>query len=145
MRLFAALIVASLASTACNAVGTLRPVEIELGKPFTLHVGGTARLAAESLQIGFDGVTLDSRCRKNEQCVSAGEVVARVWWQKGAAPKQSGELHLAATAVRTTHIGDLELALTAVEPAAISGKSIDKSAYLATLLLNRGLGTEADR
>ncbi len=145
MRLPAALIVASLASTACSAVSTSQPVEIELGKPFTLHVGGAARLSTESIQVGFEGVSADSRCPKGEQCVWAGDVVARVWWQKGAAPRQSGELHLAAKAARTAHIGDLELALTAVEPESISGRSIDKSAYLATFLLSRGLSTEADR
>jgi len=146
MRLPAVLIAAAtFAWTACSAVDTAKPLDITPGKPFTLQVGGAARLASESLQLGFDGVAADSRCPKGAQCVWAGEVVARVWWQRGSAARQSGELHLSAGTARPVRIGDFELRLTEMAPEAITGKPIDKSAYLATLLLSRGSSSEAER
>jgi hypothetical protein len=146
MRLPAVLIAAAtFAWTACSAVDAAPPREMATGKPFTLQVGHTARLASESLLVGFDGVSADSRCPEGAQCVWAGDVTARVWWQRGGGARQSGELHLSPRTAKPLQMGGLQLTLVAMDPAPVSDKAVDKSAYVATLLLSSGAATEADR
>jgi hypothetical protein len=131
--------------TACAAADTVRPIDIELGQPFALHAGASARLSGQALQVGFEGVVADSRCPRDEQCIVAGSAVVRVWWQWDGRPRERRELHSAMGGLRAARIGDLELTLTAVGPPAVSGKAIDKSAYLATFVLGRSASGDADR
>ncbi|WP_457420215.1 hypothetical protein [Roseateles sp. P5_E7] len=145
MRPAALMIAASLMWTACAAVDNRQPLNIEPGKPFTLPVGGTAQLTGLAVQVGFDGVVADSRCAKGEQCIVAGRAVARVWWRRAGGAKEQLELHSAMGGPRAARIGDFELALTAIEPPLISGKPVDKAAYLATFVLDQGAPVAADR
>ena len=118
---------------------------VDAGRPFSLRVGETVRLTNESLQLGFDGVSADSRCPKGEQCVTAGDAIVRIWWRQGDAARQTRELHLDARAVRSARVGSLTLELLGLEPAPLTGRSIAPGAYVATLVLGREAAGEASR
>lgn len=49
-------------------------VKASLGTEFTLSVGQSARIASETIDIKFIGVTADSRCATGLECFWAGEV-----------------------------------------------------------------------
>lgn len=143
-------ITAALLCTACSAPGIAGPASqaIEPERPFSLRPGGTAQWAGTGLQLGFDGVTADSRCPRGEQCVWAGDATVRVWWQRRGSSREVHELHMAG-APRTARVGELELELelrlVALEPSPISGRPIPAQAYVATLVLSRNITTEIDR
>jgi hypothetical protein len=54
--------------------GCSNTLKASLGSEFILSVGQTARIASESMEIKFIGVTEDSRCPKNVTCIWAGKV-----------------------------------------------------------------------
>ena len=143
MRWTATTLVASLSWTACSAAGP--PLLIEAGKPFNLRAGESAQTSDQALRVGFDGVTADSRCPKGEQCVSAGDAIARVWLQQGFVPRETRNLHTAPGSVQRANAFGHELRLVQLDPAPISGRTIDKSHYIATLTLTRGSTDAPDR
>jgi hypothetical protein len=53
-------------------------IKASLDSEFTLSVGQSARIASESMDIKFIGVTADSRCPKGVECVWAGEVTCEI-------------------------------------------------------------------
>ena len=55
------------------------PVSVEMGKPFTLAAGASAKLKGEPLEIGFTRVVMDSRCPKGAECITAGVAVVAMW------------------------------------------------------------------
>lgn len=138
MRLAAVMIVACLGWTACSAANPSHPVTIEPGRPFSLRAGESAATRDKSVQVGFDGVTADSRCAIGEQCIVAGDAVVRVWLQRGAEPRQTRELRL------TPIARDNELRLERLDPARVSGRPIARADYIATLWLTSGPAAAAD-
>ena len=145
MKLAAATIVASLAWTACSMAGPARPVPIEPGKDFSLKAGESAQTPDGSLQVGFDGVTADSRCPKGTQCVWAGDATARVWLQQGPGPKQMHELRAAAGAAQAVRVLGHELRLLRLDPYPVSGRPIAQGDYVATLSLSRSPTADPER
>jgi len=144
MRQAALLTAMALASAACSAVDAGRPVEITLERPFTLAVGGAAVLASPAVRVGFDRVLSDSRCPQGEQCIVAGDAVVQVWWQVGTQPRQWLALNTL-PAAGAAPIQGLTLTLAALAPPQVSGRTIDPSAYRATLLLGTAAVGTSDR
>jgi hypothetical protein len=145
VRRTAAAIMASLAWTACSMAGPNTALRIEQGQAFSLRPGESAQTADGALRIGFDGVTADSRCAKGEQCVRAGEAIARVWFQQGSGQKETRELRTAPDAAQTTRVLDQFIRLVRLDPIAVTGKAIEKAEYVATLKLSRTAANEAER
>jgi hypothetical protein len=145
MRLAAVTIVASLAWTACSMAGPAQQARFEFGKDFSLRAGEFAQAADGALRIGFEGVTADSRCPKGEQCVWAGDAIARVWLQQGSGPRQPRELHTAMGAARVASALGHDLRLVRLDPFPVAGKVIAKPDYVATLTLSRNSTTESER
>jgi hypothetical protein len=137
MRPTAALIVSSLAWTACSLAGPAQPQALELDKDFSLKPGEWMQSADASVKLGFEAVTADSRCPKNAQCMVAGEAIVKVWMQQGSAPRQTRELRSAAGDPQRTRVGDMEVRLLQVDPYPISGRTTPPQAYIATLTLRR--------
>lgn len=144
MKLAAAL-AASLAWTACSLAGPGAPVPIELGKPFSLRPGESARVDGGALRIGFVGVVADSRCPKGAQCVWAGDATVQIWVQQGAGPRESHALHTATGAAQVARVPGHELRLLRLDPYPVSGRPIAAQEPQATLLLGPDTGTEVTR
>ncbi|MBL0148431.1 MAG: hypothetical protein IPP87_06735 [Ideonella sp.] len=144
MRLAAATITASLAWAACSSAGPARPVPIELGTAFSLRAGESTQTLGGALRVGFEGVSVDSRCPKGEQCVWAGDATARVWLQQGGGAKDVRELHTASGAAQAATALGHRLRLVRLEPYPVTGRVIVKEDYVVTLMLSRGAMTEVE-
>lgn len=140
-----AMLALSAALAACATAAAVDALVIQADKPFQLSPGGVAELRSQALRLGMEGVTADSRCPKDVQCVWAGDATVRVWWQLGEAERETAELHAAANAVKAVRVGDMELTLMDLDPVPISGRAIDKSSYVATLKLSRTATAMTDR
>jgi hypothetical protein len=134
MRSAIAKVITFLLCTACSVGPPAQPASVGLSQPFSLRVGESARTHDGALVIGFEGVTVDSRCPKGERCVWAGDATVRVWLQKAGSTRLTRELH---TAPGATHADGAasRLRLVRLDPAAVSGKAIAQSDYIATLAL----------
>jgi hypothetical protein len=144
-RVVIAPILALFISTACALAGSTPPQAIKQGVNFSLKAGEVALVAGQSLRIGFEDVTADSRCPKGERCVWAGEATVRVWLQQGEGPKAMRELRTTSGTVQSVHIAGHELRLVRLDPYPVTGKAIARQDYVATLNFGRGVAVEADR
>lgn len=145
MRLALATIAASLMWTACSTAGPALPANIEPGKSFSLKPGEVAQAQDLALRVGFEGVPVDSRCPRGEQCVWAGDAIARVWLQQGAGPRQVRELHTAQGSMQTVRILDHELRLLRLDPYPITGKVVQPGDYVAALMLSLASSADPER
>lgn len=141
----APLLLLSLIGAACSTADPARPLTLEPEKSFSLCAGSSAQTPDGALRIGFDGVTTDSRCAKNEQCVWAGDAVARVWLQPGTGPREQHALHTAPGATQAVRRQDHELRLISLDPAPVAGGPAAKRDYVATLIWRRSAAAEAER
>jgi hypothetical protein len=134
MRSAIAKVMTFLACTACSLGPPAQPTRVDPGQPFSLRVGESARSHDGALLIGFEGVLADSRCPKGERCVWAGDATVRVWLQKAGGARLTRELHTATSATHADGAAS-QLRLVRLDPAAVSGKAIAQSDYIATLTL----------
>jgi hypothetical protein len=125
------------ACAAAIAAAAANTQVIEADQPFQLSPGGSAELRSQALRLGLEDVTADSRCPKDVQCVWEGDATLRLWWQRGKAPREFGELHTATNAPHALRMGDMELTLLGLDPVPISSRAIAKQSYVATLRLSR--------
>lgn len=153
MNRVAAIIVASLACAACAAAGPMQPSQpmlVHPGQPFSLQAGQSAQAAQAAQaaggawQVGFEGVTSDSRCPRGVQCVWAGDATVRIWWRRGAGSQQQGELHLGG-GLRHGSGGEVPTAaarpgprLVALDPYPTAGRDMAQQDYVATLVWTDG-------
>lgn len=148
MRFAKPWIAAALAWSACSLACANPPPtpDIEANKPFVLRTGASAHWPAGALRVGLEAVTADSRCPKGTQCVWAGDATVRVWVQRGNGAKDVRELHTSAQAARMTRVDDVVLTLVALDPQPVANQAIDKSAYTATLMVQRSalIGTPTE-
>jgi hypothetical protein len=140
-----AAIAASFAWTGCSIAAPESAVRIDPGQDFSLRAGESARTRDNALQVGFDGVTADSRCPKGERCIVAGDAIARVWLQQGSGPRETRDLRASAGAAPSARVLGQVVRLVRLDPVAIGGKAIAKADYVITLNVNRAPEQEADR
>ncbi len=136
MKSTVAKMVASLMCAACSAAPAPRSVGVEPGRPFVLRVGEVVQTKDGAWEIGFDGVSADSRCPKGERCVWAGDATVRVWLRKPGGERLSRELHTAPGSPRARG-PQVDLRLLRLDPAAVAGRPIAPRDYVATLTLDR--------
>ena len=111
-------------------------IDIALAEEFTLAPGQTARLAGEDVTVRFVGVTADSRCPVDVQCVWEGDAtVAVVTTVDGVSTDV--ELHFPSMRMGPTavNVGGHRLDLTNVEPDPVSDRRIPPDEYRATFRL----------
>lgn len=134
-----------LLASACSTAGVAPDVTVEPGTPFRLKPGQIAVVAADGVQIGFDGVTADSRCPRGERCVWAGDATLRVWLARRGGPRESGELHTVLGQPRSLTAAGHALQLVRLDPTPVSGRSLEPASYVATFALDpSGFGTERE-
>ncbi len=96
----------------------------------SLKPGESAQSADGTLRFGFEGVSADSRCPKNVQCVWAGDATVRIWTQRGNGPRQPRELQLSTGTAREAP--DPGLRLLRLEPVPVAGQALPPRDYVAT-------------
>lgn len=121
----------------CTANGETA-IDVSLESAFQLHVGQSARISAENIEITFVGVTADSRCGKGVTCIWEGDAVVRIRAQVGA-EKTEHELHTASRNANAADFANFSVGLVALYPAAIAERVIEPTAYIATLRVVRGM------
>ena len=130
--------------TAGCAAGSSTPVRTSLGDDFKLHVGQSASIGTEGLEVGFESVSADSRCARGETCVWEGDAIVRVWLQGSGSTRQSLELHTASSAINNAGYDGYSIELVSLDPPATTGRSIEPTAYVATFKVTAGVvGGEA--
>ena len=142
MRRSVSMFVAALASVA-SVADPSEPKGVALGESFQLKVGESARIEAESLLLGFEGVSGDSRCPKGEQCIWEGDATVRVWLRKATETKERRELHTAPNEEGEPSSVGYEVKLIRLDPYPISGKTIEQGDYQATFEVTRGSSSAA--
>ena len=118
---------------------------VTLGESFVLRIGESSRIEAEAVQVGFEDVAADSRCPKGEQCIWEGDATVRVWLQRESQPKEMCELHTSSKGDGAASALSYEVRLHRLDPHPISGRTIAKEDYRATLEVTRGSSAAPDR
>ena len=127
IRLFALLLAAG--ACACGAASPTRAEPIVLDAEVTLAPGGAALVRDKDVEVVFVGVTEDSRCPTDVQCVWAGEVKARLSVRRGAGDATAYEVREGEGAVQSGY----KVTLVRVKPYPVSARKIAAEDYRATL------------
>lgn len=117
---------------------------IAFGEPFTLAFDKEKR--RDDLSVRFMGVRADSRCPENADCVWAGEAVLEFEVWNPSAPEDVVEMLLlnfpgeesqtVPGAKSYALFNGYGIHLVGVSPANVAGRTIEKEAYRATLVVN---------
>ena len=107
-------------------------VQVQAGREFDISVGQEVQIQGTGLTVRFNGVSDDSRCPADVQCVWAGNAVVRL---SLSSPGAGGiDLSLNTTLEpRSGSFGSHVVRLTGLKPAPRSGTSIPATSYVATL------------
>ena len=127
-----------------GGVAASPPCQAALGKAFRLRVGESARVEKEALEVGFQDVPADSRCPKGEQCIREGEAIVRVWFQKGDQARETLELRTSPKEAGVAGAGGFEVRLLHLDPYPVTGRTLERGQYVATLELSRGSGASSE-
>lgn len=125
------------AAAGCAPAGTA-PEAPSLDEAFGLRVGASAHVAGTSLEVGFVGVSGDSRCPKDVQCVWEGDATVRIRLGGGEDPEQIAELHTAQGRERTAVHGEYGVRLQRLDPRPLSERPVEASEYCAILEVTVG-------
>ena len=104
---------------------------------FELGPGQSVLVGPEPLKITFVGITGDSRCAPEVQCVWEGDAVAKLQAATGGQAPSVYELHTNTGYPTQADHGAYRIRLTAVAPGPHVGVVIDPAAYVITLLVTR--------
>lgn len=120
--------------------GTVTPgVQVPTGSGFDMIVGQEVQVQGTPLTIRFVGISEDSRCPSDVQCVWAGDAVARVVLSSQGTAGTEASLHTTLDPKSVTFAG-YTVRLTAVKPVPRSGTSIPAASYVATFEVRAAQG-----
>jgi len=122
-----AAILSCLALAGCGAVPAQQPPTVELGAEVTLAPGEGVAVNNARLKVRFVGVSEDSRCPRDVNCVWAGEVKVRL--EIFAIEQSRVELREG----ESTLSGEYRITVVHVEPQPVSTAHIAPPDYRATL------------
>jgi serpin B len=116
---------------------------IALGYPFKLGIGQTAHYIEEDVQVRMMGVTEDSRCPSDVQCIWAGQISILLELANISDGSVIGQLTLTKMGMgnggnhtlSNTTLGGYLVGLDGVSPYPVSTSQIEPSDYVATLIL----------
>lgn len=112
------------------------PRAVRLGDSFSLRVGEAANVEDADVTVTFQQVESDSRCPKDVNCIRAGEAVVLLALARAG---RSAVLELEVPPGGSSAASSFESLLVTVvelEPQKDSRKSIDPSAYVATVKIS---------
>jgi hypothetical protein len=108
---------------------------VETGREFDIAVGQEARVKGSNVVIRFRGVTNDSRCPSDVQCVWAGNAVAGFDLSGDGTADASLNTTLEPKSARYS---GYTITLVGLKPAPKSGTPIPVLEYVATLRITAG-------
>jgi hypothetical protein len=112
---------------------TTAAIQVAPGREFEIGVGQEAKVAGTSIVIRFRGVTNDSRCASDVQCVWAGNAVA------GFDLSGAGQVDVSLNTTldpKSVRYAGYTISLVGLKPIPKSGSAIPALEYIATLRLN---------
>jgi hypothetical protein len=133
-----AVLVLAGAALACGASPTA-PKNAKASEPFTLAPGQSAIVEGTGIEVGFVGVSDDSRCPVDVTCVWAGDATVKLWMRQASPERTEAELHVNPPG-KTTYQGH-RIVLTGLEPQPHSGQAIDSGKYRVTLKVEPSAST----
>lgn len=125
-------------SCSCRSALLAQSKDVALAQSFTLRPGGAVPIGGEQLRVGFDAVLGDSRCPKGEQCIREGDATVRVWLQKGTGAREPHELRTTEAERSASSAAGYTVRLIQLDPYPVSGRSIGRADYVATLVVSKG-------
>jgi hypothetical protein len=124
--------------TACGGgVSAPSAERVPLGREFTLAVGQSAVVGDTGLRLSLEGVSQDSRCPSDVQCVWEGDATVALAVAAAPGPRAEYELHTSGRYAREVEHGPYTVTLVRLAPVPKSGAVLEPSAYRATLLVVR--------
>ena len=105
-----------------------------LDEPFSLAIGETARLDDAELSLTFRDITRDSRCPKEVSCIVAGSAVVR-FDAVVAGETTTLTFEIPPGGEDAQSLAGLTFTLTALEPEPEAGKKMERSSYVAKLVV----------
>lgn len=133
----------ALAAVACGcaaapeaARSATEPAAVTSGE-IRLQAGQSAAIDGTGLEIAFDGVANDSRCRKGQTCIWEGSATVRLS-VTGPSGSEKLELHTSPRVgpAAATH-GDWSIRLVALMPPPVVGRETAPEAYVVTVAVER--------
>lgn len=111
------------------------PSAARLGEPFVLGVGEVALLETEGLLVGFTGVTADSRCPADVDCITAGDAAVELWLRRPPSAREARVLHTDPRQGRSAEYGALDVQLLSLQPLPRSDRPVEPEPYRAELIV----------
>ena len=96
-----------------------------------MAAGTSVPIRDTDLVVRFDGVTSDSRCPSDVQCVSAGDALVQLTVTSGRATPSHFELHT--DGMREIVSGRYRLTLVDLKPLPVSTQPVNPGDYVLTL------------
>ncbi|HEX2722464.1 MAG TPA: hypothetical protein VHM24_06065 [Gemmatimonadaceae bacterium] len=120
-----------------GTAGATPVIQVQTGREFDVAAGQEARVEGTPIVIRFQGVSNDSRCPADVQCVWAGNATVR--FSVTRADGSSVESTLNTTLEpRVVTFDGFTLTLVALKPTPRAGKPVPAADYVATLQVTRG-------
>jgi hypothetical protein len=105
--------------------------QVQVGREFDVALGRDAKVQGTPITVLFRGVTNDSRCAVDVQCVWAGNAALSVSIFEGNGPPTDATLNTGVEP-RSIAVGGHTVRLVGLKPAPHSGKTIAPQDYVAT-------------
>ena len=122
------LLAIAIAGAACAPMST---TQVQAGREFDVAIGKDAKVQGTPITVTFRGVTQDSRCAVDVQCVWAGNAAVAVSVSEGTGPATDATLNTGIEP-RSIVVGGHTVRLVGLKPAPHSGKTIPPQDYVAT-------------
>lgn len=136
----AALAIASLAGCVAPSQpgpsgSVMQTIQVDAGREFEIAVGQEARVRGTPIILRFRGVTQDSRCPSDVQCVWAGNAVARI--TLGGSGTSSTDVALNTTLdPKFVVFSGYRITFVGLKPVPKSGATIPSAEYVATVVVS---------
>ena len=138
MKLKIAFVAAALILSACtntshpDGPGVVTGIQVDAGREFEITAGQEAQVRGTPLTVRFAGVTNESRCPSDVQCVWAGNAVVNL--TLAAAGSGSADAALNTTLdPKSAVFAGYRVTLTGLKPYPRTGATISPGSYVATL------------
>lgn len=123
-------------NSAITASGPSASDVVAVDRDFELRAGHTARVDGTAVTLSFVGVTDDSRCPVDVQCVWAGNGAVSLVLTDDAGSRSSAILHTTLFP-RSVRVSGYEIVLTGLKPDPRPGAPIPLANYVAALRVTR--------
>ena len=107
-------------------------VQVRTGREFDIAAGQEAQVRGTSVAVRFTGVSEDSRCAVDVQCVWAGDAVVQLSLTAEGTPAAAAALHTTLDPKSVAFAG-YSVRLAGLKPLPRSGTTVSPASYVATL------------